>query len=496
MEMTATARSEHRRDLTDPGGPPADLLDLARRRAASEDATLVYVTRRRGGGQARLAVTNGPRQGAEFELRGQRISIGRGGDNSVVIPDLSVSRRHLVIESDGTRFLAVDQRSGNGTRVNGRKVERAVLREGDQIELGDTSFRFLGGASDDGSALRRRLPVYVAVGVSLLAVIAAGAIRKRPRASAAEVSAPAGETQQLARQRFEEGAALLEEGRWLEAREKLRVAGELDRGDPEIASQLESAELEAPRAEGLATARAALGRRDYAAARAAAAMVPDDSALGDQAREVERQIQAAMEEAVRGATVRVEANDLAAAAALIEPVLAAEPARPDALAVRQAIASTRTVVPGPTRRAAAAPARSKVADIVGTYLSGDVRAALRLAAAASADDAEAARLFDALRRFDAAAKDGRQAADFAAAVRAFERAGAADGEIARGAGSKPGGEVRAEVYLRAYLEKDAHPETARAGFRLVAGTLPPADEMAGKARRWLDRLDGKSAADD
>jgi len=49
-----------------------------------------------------------------------------------------------------------------------------------------------------------------------------------------------------------------------------------------------------------------------------------------------------------------------------------------------------------------------------------------------------------------------------------------------------------EIYLRAYVAKDEDPETARSGFARVAGALPAGDELAEKAARWLERLDGRA----
>jgi len=57
--------------------------------------------------------------------------------------------------------------------------------------------------------------------------------------------------------------------------------------------------------------------------------------------------------------------------------------------------------------------------------------------------------------------------------------------------------VRAnEAYLSGYVAKDTDPEAARRAFRLVLAALPATDETAMKARRWLDRLDGKAGAED
>jgi pSer/pThr/pTyr-binding forkhead associated (FHA) protein len=54
-----------------------------------------------------------------------------------------VSRRHaLILERDGEPVIA-DDRSRNGTYVNGRRVTEARLRNGDQVQIGSRLMRFL-----------------------------------------------------------------------------------------------------------------------------------------------------------------------------------------------------------------------------------------------------------------------------------------------------------------------------------------------------------------
>jgi pSer/pThr/pTyr-binding forkhead associated (FHA) protein len=67
----------------------------------------------------------------------QRVThLGRGFSADLRLEDQSVSRRHAVIvdDSDGARIL--DDRSANGTFVNGHRVTEAPLRDRDVIRLG------------------------------------------------------------------------------------------------------------------------------------------------------------------------------------------------------------------------------------------------------------------------------------------------------------------------------------------------------------------------
>lgn len=73
------------------------------------------------------------------------IKIGRATDNDIVIPDVLASRHHatLVPTSGGTQIL--DNRSINGTFVNGQRVDSAVLRDGDVVTIGNIDLVFGSG---------------------------------------------------------------------------------------------------------------------------------------------------------------------------------------------------------------------------------------------------------------------------------------------------------------------------------------------------------------
>jgi ABC-type multidrug transport system ATPase subunit/predicted component of type VI protein secretion system len=73
------------------------------------------------------------------------IKIGRATDNDIVIPDVLASRHHatLVPSPSGTEIR--DNRSINGTFVNGARVDSAVLRDGDTVTIGNVDLVFRGG---------------------------------------------------------------------------------------------------------------------------------------------------------------------------------------------------------------------------------------------------------------------------------------------------------------------------------------------------------------
>lgn len=68
-------------------------------------------------------------------------TFGRGVDNDYATKDISVSKRHFQIIDNGEEFFIVDQKSSNGTFVNGKKIKRAVIKKGDIISIGGADIR-------------------------------------------------------------------------------------------------------------------------------------------------------------------------------------------------------------------------------------------------------------------------------------------------------------------------------------------------------------------
>ncbi|NIM20687.1 MAG: FHA domain-containing protein [Candidatus Latescibacteria bacterium] len=64
------------------------------------------------------------------------VKIGRTQDNDIAIDNLAVSRLHSIIEEDKGNFYIKDCDSLNGTLLNGKRVGRAKLVEGDEIFIG------------------------------------------------------------------------------------------------------------------------------------------------------------------------------------------------------------------------------------------------------------------------------------------------------------------------------------------------------------------------
>ena len=91
---------------------------------------------------ATLEAIAGPRKGEIFPVNDSGLSIGRDPSNSVAILDSALSRHHCQIEIRGNTFALRDLDSSNGTLLNGAQLKEMVLREGDEIRIGASTFAF------------------------------------------------------------------------------------------------------------------------------------------------------------------------------------------------------------------------------------------------------------------------------------------------------------------------------------------------------------------
>ena len=70
------------------------------------------------------------------------LRIGRSDESEIVLLDPSVSRVHAVVEVGAGEAVVRDLGSTNGTFLNGRRIEREQLRDGDELRFGNTRMRF------------------------------------------------------------------------------------------------------------------------------------------------------------------------------------------------------------------------------------------------------------------------------------------------------------------------------------------------------------------
>jgi hypothetical protein len=92
-------------------------------------------------GPARVLIrTNGNTD--YVHVLGRRTRIGRGQDNELVLDTKHVSRYHAVLLAGPVNTSIEDLNSTNGVFVNGKRVARHVLKDGDRVTIGKTHYRF------------------------------------------------------------------------------------------------------------------------------------------------------------------------------------------------------------------------------------------------------------------------------------------------------------------------------------------------------------------
>jgi pSer/pThr/pTyr-binding forkhead associated (FHA) protein len=134
ISMTSQTLSRHVADsLTERFDPTACLDERVRHQAALADPVE----------PGRYLQVQGPDRALLIPLGSEPIHIGRGLSADLHLDENSVSRRHaiLVPRPSGARIL--DDRSSNGTFVNGRRIQQVDLQDGDVVVLGRIMLRYL-----------------------------------------------------------------------------------------------------------------------------------------------------------------------------------------------------------------------------------------------------------------------------------------------------------------------------------------------------------------
>ncbi|MBT4511571.1 MAG: VWA domain-containing protein [Chloroflexi bacterium] len=81
-------------------------------------------------------------EGERFPLWGERVGIGTRPGNDLVLNDQAISGNHVWLIKSGQRVELEDRGSTNGTFVNGERIKKTDLRDGDRIRMGVSEFIF------------------------------------------------------------------------------------------------------------------------------------------------------------------------------------------------------------------------------------------------------------------------------------------------------------------------------------------------------------------
>jgi hypothetical protein len=125
-----------------------------------------------------------PASGPEVEVTDERAVVGRDASCDVVVNDVSVSRKHARLERVGSSWAVIDQRSANGTFLDGQRVSESMLAEGQELRFGAINYR-VEFVTDTGATVLLQAPS------STSATVVQAPPRPRPAPVPAPVPVPA-----------------------------------------------------------------------------------------------------------------------------------------------------------------------------------------------------------------------------------------------------------------------------------------------------------------
>jgi hypothetical protein len=94
-------------------------------------------------GPALVVRSGGGMAGQSFQPPEGTTLIGRSPECDIFLDDVTVSRRHAELVREGDRFTIRDLGSLNGTYVNRRRIDSAVLEDDDEVQIGKYRLTFL-----------------------------------------------------------------------------------------------------------------------------------------------------------------------------------------------------------------------------------------------------------------------------------------------------------------------------------------------------------------
>ncbi|MEO1057764.1 MAG: FHA domain-containing protein [Actinomycetota bacterium] len=95
-----------------------------------------------------LIVRAGAQAGARFSLDESLTRLGRHPESEISLDDITVSRRHAEVERTPEGYVVSDAGSLNGTYVNQERIDKLLLRHGDELQIG--KFRLVFFERNDG----------------------------------------------------------------------------------------------------------------------------------------------------------------------------------------------------------------------------------------------------------------------------------------------------------------------------------------------------------
>jgi pSer/pThr/pTyr-binding forkhead associated (FHA) protein len=100
---------------------------------------------------ALLLVLKGAGRGNRFMINNSGATIGRAVDSGIFLDDVTVSRKHATITCDQD-FTFTDLGSLNGSYLNNERATTALLKSGDEIQIGKFHLVFISNKSNNSQS--------------------------------------------------------------------------------------------------------------------------------------------------------------------------------------------------------------------------------------------------------------------------------------------------------------------------------------------------------
>ncbi|MEM7363898.1 MAG: FHA domain-containing protein [Pseudomonadota bacterium] len=94
----------------------------------------------------------------QIVVTAQSAVVGRRSDCDITIRDPAVSGHHAIISTSGDGYVIEDQNSTNGVRIDGHRVTRHRIRNGDVVKVGTHELRFMLDSEGSRSASSAAVP--------------------------------------------------------------------------------------------------------------------------------------------------------------------------------------------------------------------------------------------------------------------------------------------------------------------------------------------------
>jgi len=125
-----------------------------------------------------IQVATGPSKGASRPFA-TRVLIGRSKKCDLIIDDPTVSREHLRVERSEIGYVAVNLNAKNFTLLNGKEISSATVRDGDILQLGDTTLKLTLREDSFAPARSQRSKRRLLLAVGLCLVLGLGFVALR-----------------------------------------------------------------------------------------------------------------------------------------------------------------------------------------------------------------------------------------------------------------------------------------------------------------------------